>query len=191
IKRLEQVKSLDVEIGAGSDFYSEVRVWTETENGAANFKGGGDTPIPDCSGLKVESRATFSKATVIKSPLILEDAQDLFRRTGGTHGAGAFDSEGRLLAVMEDVGRHNALDKIIGALLLRGVSFEEVGVVLSGRLALDMILKAGKAGIPLLCSISAPTDLAILTANEIGITLAGFVRGENFNIYSHPSRIVD
>lgn len=121
----------------------------------------------------------------------LRSAQTLFEQTGGIHAAGLFDSSGHLIILREDVGRHNALDKLIGwATLNDHISFEKNILMLSGRVSFELVQKAGMSGIPIITAVSAPSSLAISLASEMGITVLGFVRNQQFNVYSHPERIV-
>ncbi|MBN1288363.1 MAG: formate dehydrogenase accessory sulfurtransferase FdhD [Actinobacteria bacterium] len=143
----------------------------------------------DLGEIKVDSDARFSPELIAKAPDLLLDGQDVFRTTGATHAACIFDSSGTLLAVKEDVGRHNAVDKALGRMVLLGAESEDKGMVLSGRLSFEMVLKVARAGIPLICSVSAPTSLGIRVGEETGVTMVGFLRGGNFNVYSHPFRI--
>ena len=115
--------------------------------------------------------------------------QELFHATGATHAAALFDITGRIGVVREDIGRHNALDKVIGNAALNRASIREHGVFLSGRISLEMILKAYRVGISILAAVSAPTGTAVDVAKQIGITLCGFVRGGKMSIYSHEERI--
>lgn len=130
-------------------------------------------------------------AEVVRSlPDRLAGHQHLFGRTGGLHAAARFTPDGRLLAVREDVGRHNALDKLVGHALLTGAlpCSSEV-LVVSGRLSFEIVQKAAVAGIPVICAVSAPSNLAVAAATRLGQTVVGFLRGERFNVYSHPDRI--
>jgi FdhD protein len=117
------------------------------------------------------------------------DHQNVFSSTGGVHAAAVFSSEKKIVAVAEDLGRHNALDKVIGQRLLREQNLSGCGVVLSSRLSFEMIAKAARAGFEIVAAISAPTSLAIEIAERFGITLCGFVRGECATVYTHPGRI--
>ncbi|MGI8691202.1 MAG: formate dehydrogenase accessory sulfurtransferase FdhD [Thermomicrobiales bacterium] len=130
-------------------------------------------------------------ATLITSlPDRLRAGQGLFDVTGGLHAAGLFDSEGNLLAVREDVGRHNALDKLIGGALLDSeVPLHDHIILVSGRVSFELVQKALAAGIPIICAISAPSSLAVSLAAEFGMTLIGFLRGERFNIYAGMERV--
>ncbi len=143
----------------------------------------------DLEGIRVESGARFSPGAITRVPDQLLEGQEVFRLSGGTHGAGLFDRDGNVLVVKEDVGRHNAVDKVLGYMLLAGEAPEERGLMLSGRLSYEMVLKAARAGIPLVCSVSAPTALGVELAERTGLTIVGFLRGGSFNVYTHPERI--
>jgi FdhD protein len=129
--------------------------------------------------------------SVLKSlPGALEQSQSVFRETGGLHAAGLFTADGRLEAVAEDVGRHNAVDKVIGRMMLReALPLTDYLLFVSGRSSFEIVQKALIAGIPIGASVSAPSSLAIELAIDSGMTLVGFLRGDNFNIYAHPERI--
>jgi FdhD protein len=141
--------------------------------------------LPPCEPL--------ARAVVSRSIEQLARAQSSFARTGGVHGALALAANGTELAASEDVGRHNAVDKVIGKLLFAEQLTPDRALAqilaVSGRTSFEIVQKAGAARIGLLVSVSAPTSLAIDTADALGITLIGFARGESFNIYTHPSRI--
>jgi FdhD protein len=113
-----------------------------------------------------------------------------FRRTGGLHATGLFDPDGRMLLTREDVGRHNAMDKVIGRALLDGlVPLADRILCVSGRLSFELVQKAAVAGAPILIGVGAPSSLAISLAEDRGLTLCGFARGTSVNVYSHPQRI--
>jgi FdhD protein len=125
-------------------------------------------------------------------PEVLRPAQSVFERTGGLHAAGVFDANGELLAIREDVGRHNAVDKVIGhALLTERVPLSRHVMFVSGRGAFEIVQKSLVAGVPVLASVSAPSSLAVDLARDHGQTLVGFVRGRRFVVYAGPERLVD
>lgn len=133
---------------------------------------------------------TVSAEVIASLPDRLRSTQAVFESTGGLHAAGLFDRDGTLQLSAEDVGRHNAVDKIVGRTLLAGTHPLDQSILLvSGRTSFELVQKALLAGIPIIAAVSAPSSLAIGLAAEAGITLCGFVRGSNFNIYSHQSRI--
>lgn len=128
---------------------------------------------------------------ILSLPRKLSRRQEAFHRSGGLHACALFDLDGTLLEVREDVGRHNALDKLIGwALLEKRLPLHDHLVLLSGRASFEMMQKAYSAGLPIVVAISAPSSLAVEFARESGQTLAGFVRGQAMNVYAGPERIV-
>jgi len=123
-------------------------------------------------------------------PRLLREQQVVFDQTGGLHAAGLFTAQSELLDVAEDVGRHNAVDKVIGRQLMRdALPLSGVILMVSGRSSFEIVQKAVFAGIPIVASVSAPSSLAIELADEMGVTLVGFVRGDGFNVYTAPQRI--
>ena len=128
------------------------------------------------------------RSLLARLPDLLE--QPTFERTGGLHATGLFDTGGQLLIVREDVGRHNAMDKVIGRALLDGmVPLGERILCVSGRLSFELVQKAAVAGAPILVGVGAPSSLAVSLADERGITLCGFARRGNTNVYTHPERV--
>lgn len=131
---------------------------------------------------------SVSRRVLFGLPAAMRERQATFERTGGLHAAALFDAGGALLALREDVGRHNAVDKALGALLGAGAGPASV-LLVSGRVSFEVVQKALFGRVPIVCGISAPTSLAIDAAREGGITLLGFLRGETANAYTEPSRI--
>ncbi len=132
----------------------------------------------------------FTPSVISSMPEAMGRAQRHFNASGGMHAAALFDAAGTVICVREDVGRHNAVDKVIGwALQQRGLPLNGFGVHVSGRASAELVHKAIIAGVPLLAAVSAPTTLAIDLAREADLTLVGFVRGDTFNIYSGDHRI--
>ncbi len=119
----------------------------------------------------------------------LREVQEVFDATGGLHGAALVDPAGMVLASAEDVGRHNAVDKTIGALARRRWPLGEVILVVSGRISFEIAQKAAVAGVPIVVGVSAASSLAVELADEVGLTLAGFVRGESFVVYAGERRV--
>lgn len=139
----------------------------------------------------VSGDSTISAKVLQELPEKLRKAQQLFDLTGGLHAAALFDLEGNLIALREDIGRHNAMDKLVGWALLEGkLPLAPCIVVVSGRASFELVQKALAAGIPIFASVSAPSNLAVDLAASFGMTLAGFLRGERFNVYAHPERIL-
>ena len=123
-------------------------------------------------------------------PAALRQAQRAFDETGGLHAAGLFDLAGRLLLSAEDVGRHNAVDKLLGRMLMTSqLPLADSALFVSGRSSFEIVQKAFLGGIPLLAAVSAPSSFAVDLAHRTGVTLLGFVRGDRFNVYAHPSRV--
>ncbi len=131
-----------------------------------------------------------SAGTIYSLPGKLREAQGLFDATGGLHAAALFDADGELLALREDVGRHNATDKLVGWALLEGrLPLSEHVVMVSGRSSFEILQKCLTAGVPVVCAISAPSSLAVDVAKEFGMTLVGFLREGRFNVYAGSDRI--
>jgi FdhD protein len=136
------------------------------------------------------SGPVVKRAVILALPDLLRAAQRAFDETGGLHAAGLFTPNGELIAIREDVGRHNALDKLVGSQVLAGaLPLRGRILVVSGRVSFEIVQKAAVVGIPIIAAISAPSDLAIETAERLGVTLVGFLRGDGFNVYSHDNRI--
>ncbi len=144
----------------------------------------GQSSLAHCTG-------TFARDVIIAMPERVKSQQRVFSKTGGLHAAAVFDPQGEIIVVYEDVGRHNATDKAIGALLQAGaLPGNTYGLLVSGRASFELMQKALVAGIPVLVAVGAPSSLAVAMAKEFDMTLVGFLRGENFNVYAGPDRII-
>jgi len=143
----------------------------------------GKTPI-------VESKLTVKAQVIFESVNQLNFKAEGFRQTGGLHVAAIYNSDGSMVALAEDVGRHNAVDKVIGMVALGKIDFGECFLALSGRMSGDVAFKAAKVGLPIVASLAAALSSGISTAKESNLTLVGFVRGKRLNVYTSPERII-
>lgn len=138
----------------------------------------------------VADGSPMSADVLVSLPERLRSKQRVFDRTGGLHAAGLFTTEGELVSLREDVGRHNAVDKVIGEQVLAGaVPLSHHVLQVSGRASFEIVQKAAVAGIAIVSAVSAPSSLAVEAGNRFNMTIAGFVRDRRFNVYSHPERV--
>lgn len=173
-------------VDAGRQLESSRRLWSNSSCGLCG-KAALDAIHQACR--PITSNMSVARDLLWSLPSRLRLAQANFERTGGIHAAGLFDAQGGLLVIREDIGRHNAVDKVLGAALVAGFPLRESIMMVSGRLGFEIAQKALVAGIPIVASISAPSSLAVELATDFGMTTIGFLRGRSMNIYSHPQRI--
>lgn len=154
----------------------------------------GATMLDDLAGRNlppIQTGPVVTSQVLAELPGALRAAQSLFETTGGLHAAALFTTEGQLLALREDVGRHNALDKLIGwGLLNRQLPFADKIILVSGRASYELLQKCRVAGVSIFCAVSAPSSLAVELAERFGMTLVGFLRGQRFNVYTGIERIL-
>jgi FdhD protein len=213
IRHRAQVRQVEVRPGVVErgrdepDSGDEVIVTVTAEASLAAIAGRGSTATSACGlcgRLEVTTLDTssalaagvgtpmVSAATLVRIPEQLRQAQTAFAETGGLHAAGLCDADGTLTLVREDVGRHNAVDKVAGALLEQGrLPAQSSILVVSGRVAYEIVQKAARSGVPVILAVGAPTDLAVDAARAAGITLVGFARDSRFNVYTWPGRVGD
>ena len=197
VKSKDEIKKITVDEQRGV-----VRVETEEDKEFANeliFKrfitsgcgrGASFYSAADIQGqAKVESQIVISAIEVFSLVREFQRCSQIYRITGGVHSAALCDTT-NILVFAEDIGRHNAIDKIFGQCLLENISTDEQMIITSGRISSEILLKVAKRNIPVIISKSAPTDLGVRLANDLGITLVGFVRGKRMNAYSNDWRIV-
>lgn len=144
-----------------------------------------------CTDNKPLEKGSYWESSMIESLFVcMNDHQASFHQTGGAHAAACFSYDGTLLSIQEDIGRHNAVDKVIGELIDKNLMRLAGGLVVSGRVSYEIVCKCYKAGVPLLAAVSSPSTMAIETAEALGLTLLGFCREDSFTCYSHPDRLI-
>ncbi len=188
---LRQAGDNEVELGMDRELVS-LR-WSSRDvisSSACGVCGAAALAVLEELAVPIRSDLRWSPEMICKAPVLLRREQQLFERTGGLHGAALFSRTGTLLVCREDVGRHNAVDKVIGwALQEQSNDMSEQVLVVSGRLSYEIVHKAVAAGIPMIVAVSAPSSLAVDLAERWRLTLVGFVRGQSFNVYSHAGRV--
>lgn len=165
-------------------------VHVETTISTTQKEEGSAPPVNDVDQLPlVKSSSSFLADMIPRLINLLEEKSSTFRLTGGVHGAALADSQ-NMFAMYEDIGRHNAVDRALGNSFLNQIDNADKILLLSGRVSSEILIKAVRRGIPVVVSRSAPTQLALELADRFGVTVIGFARGEQFNIYSHKERII-
>ncbi len=160
-------------------------------NSACGFCGRVDEASQKNNFIPAENNLKIEPAVIYKLPSLLQSSQSLFTETGGAHAVALVNINGELLHISEDVGRHNAMDKLVGKMLKQNaLPLSESIVLFSGRLSYELIQKSLMAGISIVCAIGAPTSLAIELAEDYGLTVIGFLKKESFNIYCGAERII-
>ncbi|MHB1318392.1 MAG: formate dehydrogenase accessory sulfurtransferase FdhD, partial [Anaerolineae bacterium] len=152
--------------------------------------GNADVAFTELSLDPVTSELRLPAAQTLALARVLRDEELLHNAVGGVHDAALFDAEGNLLKLSEDVGRHNAVDKVLGYCLMNRIPLQDRVLLCSGRLSYEMVAKAVRMRIPILASISAPTSLAIDLAKHFGVTMIGYLRGSRMTVYTRPERVV-
>ena len=141
-------------------------------------------------GKPIVNADTLAASQVEQMFATMRKAQNTFEKSGGSHASAAFNLKGKLLSIQEDIGRHNAVDKVIGDLLLQGILDQAKVILVSGRLSYEIVKKTYLAQIPFLAAVSAPSSMAVRVAEEVGICLLAFCRGEQCTAYSHPYKVI-
>jgi len=139
--------------------------------------------------LKASQDLILNPETVLNAVKTLDTKAVVFKRTGGTHAAALLDGKGEVLAFSEDIGRHNAVDKVIGEAALKRIDLKRTWLASTGRLSSEIVTKAANVSVPVVVSVASPTNKGIEAAEKMGLTLIGFARGRRFNLYTHPERI--
>lgn len=184
-----QMNTIDVELTPGATFDHERLRRNLMASAACGLCGKASLEALATQASPVISDLRVRRDVLESLPERLRAAQESFGRTGALHASGLFDGEGRLRVCREDVGRHNAVDKVVGRTILDGQRADDAILLVSGRTSFEILQKAAVAGIPIVCAISGPTTLAIETALAFRITLVNFLRGSDMNIASLPERI--
>ena len=186
---ISQGNAIDLVMAPGVDVDGRRSVVTSTSCGICGADSIQDV-LDMIRGDLRDENSTFDMQMLASLPERLRAHQPVFARTGAIHAAGLFDADGTALCVREDVGRHNAVDKVIGNLLIDDrLPAGGTVLVVSGRASFDLVQKAAATGIPVIVAVSAPSSLAVDLADRVGITLIGFARGATSNAYTHPQRI--
>jgi FdhD protein len=186
----QQFNIVSVSVASPFEAADRARPFAATASCGTCGKESIDQVAVHCRRLPIDPEPVVAATVIAALPDALRERQRVFGRTGGLHAAGLFSATGDLLLLREDVGRHNAVDKVVGhAVLNGGLPLSDRVLMVSGRVSFEIVQKVALAGIPVLCAVSAPSSLAIDAADRLGVTVVGFVRGDTCNIYTHPSRV--
>ncbi len=188
---LGYIRSINVNVEAqylGSGYLSGRSLLSVSSCGICGKKELSDIAV---QGSMLQTSSILDSTSIFRMFKAMERVQSNFKRTGGCHAAAAFNLQGKLLSSAEDIGRHNAVDKVVGRLLLDDNLKKAKILLVSGRVSYEIVSKAFGAKIPVLAAVSAPSSLAVDYAKELGITLCGFTRGERTTCYSHPERLAE
>jgi FdhD protein len=184
----ENVVRIELKPEVEFDFKKLQRNFYTTSSCGVCGKSSIEAVTQECPAILVQWKV--SPELINRLPETLRQAQHVFEHTGGLHASGLFDQEGNLVLIREDVGRHNALDKVIGAMLIRKeIPLSNTILLVSGRASFELVQKAAMAGIPVLAAVGAPSSLAVSLATGCNMTLIGFVRDERYNIYCGEKRL--
>lgn len=200
----DEIAAIEIVEGAGAGIDIQIRLWdaANTRFEARRRRLAGPVGCGLCGIESIdeamrsvdpvgESKLTLSASDIVQSVKLLSKVQPLHTETGAVHAAGFYVPGKGIVAAREDVGRHNALDKLAGALARAGASGASGAVVVTSRVSVEMVQKTAAIGAPVIVAVSAPTALAIRTAEEAGMTLVALVRGEEFDIFTHPGRVAE
>ena len=188
----ENIVRVELQENVSMDFSKFQRNFYTTSSCGVCGKASIDAIKTVCNLTTIQPEFTVKVEVILSLPQKLRALQNVFEHTGGLHACALFESNGNIVLLREDVGRHNALDKLIGAVVgskNEEILFNNKVLLLSGRASFELIQKAAMAQIKIVCAVGAPSSLAVQTANEFGITLIGFLRDNRFNIYSEAQRI--
>jgi FdhD protein len=179
-----------VKLKSNVDLEKRLKLWRSFSRIIFSACGGQSTYMPRLKLPIVASGLTIKAETIMNCVNQLNLKAEVFRKTGGVHAAAIYEGDDGLVVFAEDVGRHNAVDKVIGLTALSKADFSTCFLALSGRLTGDIVLKAARVGLPIIASLAAAIDSGISIAKESNLTIIGFVRGRRMNIYSFPERII-
>ena len=152
---------------------------------------GGNTELENLGLSPVAGHLSIHLDLLLRVKDLLRTSQDIHRKAGGVHGTAIFDAQGNLIVAREDIGRHNAVDKVIGHCLMHAIPLDDKMLISTGRASYEMLTKGIRLGIPIIATISACTSLAVQLAEAYAVTLIGYLRGKRLTIYTHPERVVD